>query len=110
MKKITLIETLVLLAIAVPAFAAYTCTGRECTDTVTEIKNVTRSIDSLVAEKQYLRQRRSELNTEIDRDRGVYITAPQSVRDVMQTRIAAINAELAILKAAGANVTAEDES
>ena len=111
MKKVTIVETLVMVMIAGSAFAAWQCdeTGRNCTETVNEVKTVTVNIDEQVQRKRWLKQRNEEIASEVERDTARYVTEPNLEISRNTEEISDIDAQFDALKSAGANITEEDQ-
>lgn len=100
-----------LVAVAGTAFAAWECdeTGRNCTKVVSETKTITVNIDEKVQRKRWLKQRNSELASEIERDTVRYVNEPNLEIGRNTAEISDIDAQFDALKSAGANITEEDE-
>lgn len=108
MKQVTLIETLVILAVAVPAFGAITCTERECVETKNVQTNATLRVDALVAQIAQWTKEIDESEGEIRRDIIRYKDEKELANDLRRENIAKNRAQLTRLKNNGANITQDD--
>ena len=108
MKKVMALETLVLVAVAIPAFAAVTCTEKVCIETKNVQTNTTLDYDAITSKIMDINRQLQEIPEEIARDKARYVDEKNLKLDALKAEKDSLKALLNKMKNNGATITQED--